>query len=183
MTVLFCLLLQDAAQVGDRVEITLTNGHALRGILRENARSIKLEMEDIQGSVTLDARMVRSIEPVTAVEKRVIEPPRGPSPGVKTPPTPPEGTRAPDPPKVDEEAIRARAIYAEFPESEGWGPARYDELKKFLIPTGRPFPKYLDVRIPSSPGSGLKSYAAADARDAKFFENYRLWLRGRDLSR
>lgn len=176
MTLIFCLLLQD---VGDRVEVTFTSGKTLRGTLRENSKLIKLELEDIQGSVSFDKSAVKSITLATGPVKPIVKGPDGPNPGIKTTEPAPAGRPAPEPPKVDTEAA---AIYAEFPQSQGWGPAKYEELKKFLIPTGRPYPKYLDARIPSSPGSGLKSFAAANEREARFFENYDLWLAGKRVS-
>jgi hypothetical protein len=186
MTLIFCIaLLQDpldAFKVGDRVEITFTSGKSLRGTLRDKSKLVKLELEEIQGSVSFEKQTIKSIKAAPSKAAPATQPPAAPDYGKPSSKPDPGGLPVHvSPPKEDPDAL-ARVIYAEFPESEGWGPAKYDELKKFLIPTGRPFPKYLDARIPSSPGSSLKSFAAADEREAKFFENYALWLTGKRVS-
>jgi hypothetical protein len=81
--------------------------------------------------------------------------------------------------KREEEALR---IYARYPEDKGWGPEKYAELKKVLIPTNVDDPKYLDVRksIPR-PGGGGTTYAAADKDESEFFDKFDLWKLGKSL--
>jgi hypothetical protein len=93
--------------------------------------------------------------------------------------------------KSEEEA--ALKIYEEFPESEGWGEEKHARLKEFLIPTFAEDPKYLDSRKPTAGEMGYDSegkpvpsgpsYAAADPREAKFFANFDLWKRGKEIAR
>ncbi|HLG42108.1 MAG TPA: hypothetical protein VI643_01995 [Planctomycetota bacterium] len=88
-------------------------------------------------------------------------------------------------PKVntaEEEA--ALNMYGEFPEPEGWGEAKFAQLKDFLIPTFVDDPPYLDTRRPvPAPGGVGPGYAAADPREAKFVKNFELWKTGREIAK
>jgi hypothetical protein len=93
-----------------------------------------------------------------------------------------------DKPSSDEEkAKKALEIYATFPESEGWGPEKYKVLEANLIPSGQKDPKYLDVRKPIAaghgPNTGARTFSPADKKEEVFYDNYELWIVGRELSK
>lgn len=75
--------------------------------------------------------------------------------------------------QIDEKKAReAREFYKKFPEAEGWGPKKYEELSKYLVATGKDKPKYIDVR---------KNNAPADPVEEEFFANYDLWRLGKKI--
>lgn len=75
--------------------------------------------------------------------------------------------------QIDEKKAReAREFYKKFPEGEGWGPRKHEELSKYLVATGKDNPKYIDVR---------KNNAPADPREEEFFANYDLWRLGKKI--
>lgn len=75
--------------------------------------------------------------------------------------------------QIDEKKAReAREFYKKFPESEGWGPKKYEELSKYLVATGKDRPGYIDVR---------RNNAPADPQEEEFFANYDLWRLGRKI--
>jgi hypothetical protein len=81
----------------------------------------------------------------------------------------------------DDKARLALEVYNLFPESAGWGRAKYELLAKFLIPSGQKTPKYLDARVPVV-APGLNTFAPAKDDEAAFYDNFELWLTGKALA-
>lgn len=82
---------------------------------------------------------------------------------------------------LSEEEKEALDFYRRFPESEGWGEAKYEELKKVLIETEN---GYLDLRKGSRNAvTGQVTYVPADRREAEFFGGYAKWKAGRDVAK
>jgi hypothetical protein len=174
----------EAAQAGRSVDITLKNGRSIQGVVRlRTPTALTLEPSGLKGELTLELHAIAQVRLIGPARARVET---APIPfGAREIPVPPvivDPVRTKDPGPLDDLIEKAKLIYAEFPEDDGWGEARHKQLKAWLIPTGVSNPTHLDVRIPIKVGK-MDTYGPAPERDARFLENYGLWKVGRELSR
>lgn len=94
-----------------------------------------------------------------------------------------EGSKEPGVPL--EVRSRALAVYARFPESAGWGPAKHAFLQQYIHPdpTDPTKNRYWDTRLPRVNEFGQREgFLPADPEESDFVKNYNLWELGRDLA-